>query len=107
LARGDGFCGCRCRELAKRFGIEHELVAPGSQKILLAKLCQRQADGFASHANRLGELFVGDAKHHAVVTLRRGSRAAEAQQGVDQALIAIFEPSRDASSAVESSLSAS
>ena len=52
---------------------KRELIAAGANEVLKAHFRQRQADRFARHADRLGELLVRDVEHDAVVV--RGAAA--------------------------------
>src|SRR5688500_13656160 len=71
--------------------VEEELVAARAQQVLLAELRERQAHRLAGHADRLGELVVRDAQHHAVLAGLAGGAAAEVQQRADQAAVAVLE----------------
>ena len=78
-------------ELPQRLGVERELIAARTEQIAMAKLRQRQADGLARHAHRLGELMMRDPQDNAVVRRRRGRRMAEANQRLDEPIVAVLE----------------
>src|SRR5688572_17000171 len=60
-------------ERAERVGVEDELVASCTNKILMAELRQCKANGLARHAHRLGELFVSNLEDGVALLLcRRG-----------------------------------
>ena len=57
----------------------------------MAKLCQRQADGFARHTDGLRQLVMRDSQHDTLIGWGRGSRVAEANQRLNQTIVAIPE----------------
>src|SRR5689334_11769232 len=75
--------------LAELLGVEDELVAAGLEEVAVPELRQREADGLAGDADGLGELLVGDPEDHAGLALGGGGGVGEAEQGLDQPLVAV------------------